>query len=71
MIVCNASGFAASFWSSSKLFAISMFTTSKKFDPACKLKVCKSIDSGHAAVVEMSREAGDLLFSAPAAFSLK
>jgi transposase len=31
---------------------------SKKFDPAYKLEVCKSIDSGHASVAEMSRETG-------------
>ena len=31
---------------------------SKKFDPAYKLEVCKSIDSGHATVAEMSRETG-------------
>ena len=31
---------------------------SKKYDPAYKLEVCKSIDSGHATVAEMSRETG-------------
>ena len=31
---------------------------SKKFDPAYKLEVCKSIDSGHATVAEISRETG-------------
>jgi transposase len=31
---------------------------SKRFDPAYKLEVCKSIDSGHATVAEMSRETG-------------
>ena len=31
---------------------------SKKFDPAYKLEVCKTVDSGHATVVEMSRETG-------------
>jgi len=31
---------------------------SKKYDPAYKLEVCKSIDSGHATVTEMSRETG-------------
>jgi len=30
----------------------------KKFDPAYKLEVCKTIDSGHATVGEMSRETG-------------
>jgi transposase len=29
---------------------------SKKYDQAYKLEVCKSIDSGHATVPEMSRE---------------
>jgi transposase len=31
---------------------------SKKFDPAYKLEVCKTVDSGHATVAEMSRETG-------------
>lgn len=31
---------------------------SKKYDPAYKLEVCKSVDSGHATVAEMSRETG-------------
>ena len=31
---------------------------SKRFDPAYKLEVCKSIASGHATVVEMAREIG-------------
>ena len=31
---------------------------SKKYDPAYKLEVCKSIDSGNATVTEMSRETG-------------
>ena len=31
---------------------------SKKYDPAYKLEVCKSIESGHATVAEMSRETG-------------
>ena len=31
---------------------------SKKFDPAYKLEVCKSISSGHATVAEMSNETG-------------
>ena len=31
---------------------------SNKFDPAYKLEVCKTIDSGTATVVEMSRETG-------------
>jgi transposase len=31
---------------------------SKKYDPAYKLEVCKSIDSGHATVAEMSHEIG-------------
>jgi transposase len=31
---------------------------SKKFDPAYKLEVCKSIASGHATVAEMSLETG-------------
>jgi len=30
----------------------------KKFDPAYKLEVCKTVDSGHATVAEMSRETG-------------
>jgi len=30
----------------------------KKFDPAYKLEVCKTVDSGHATVAEMSREIG-------------
>ena len=30
----------------------------KKYDPAYKLEVCKSVDSGHATVAEMSRETG-------------
>ena len=30
----------------------------KRFDPAYKLEVCKSIDSGHATVAEMARETG-------------
>ena len=33
-------------------------STSKKFDPAYKLEVCKTVDSGHATVAEMSRETG-------------
>ena len=35
-----------------------MFKMSKKYDPAYKLEVCKSIESGHASVAEMSRETG-------------
>ena len=31
---------------------------SKRFDPAYKLEVCKSIASGHATVAEMAREIG-------------
>lgn len=31
---------------------------SKRFDPSYKLELCKSIDSGHATVAEMSRETG-------------
>ena len=31
---------------------------SKKFDPAYKLEVCKTVDSGAATVAEMSREIG-------------
>ena len=31
---------------------------SKKYDPAYKLEVCKSVDSGHATVADMSRETG-------------
>ena len=31
---------------------------SKRFDPAYKLEVCKSITSGHATVAEMAREIG-------------
>jgi len=31
---------------------------SKKYDPAYKLEVCKSVESGHATVAEMSRETG-------------
>jgi transposase len=31
---------------------------SKRFDPAYKLEVCKSIDSGHATVTEMAKETG-------------
>jgi transposase len=31
---------------------------SKRFDPAYKLEVCKSIDSGHATVPEMAKETG-------------
>ena len=31
---------------------------SKKYDPAYKLEVCKSVDSGHATVAEMSHETG-------------
>jgi len=30
----------------------------KKFDPAYKLEVCKTVESGHATVAEMSRETG-------------
>jgi transposase len=30
----------------------------KRFDPAYKLEVCKSIDSGHATVAEMASETG-------------
>jgi len=35
-----------------------MFEMSKKYDPAYKLEVCKTLDSGHATVAEMSRETG-------------
>ena len=35
-----------------------MYEMSKKYDPAYKLEVCKSVDSGHATVAEMSRETG-------------
>ena len=28
----------------------------RKFDPTYKLEVCKTVDSGHATVAEMSRE---------------
>jgi transposase len=35
-----------------------MFKMSKKFDPAYKLEVCKTVDSGTATVVEMSQETG-------------
>ena len=31
---------------------------SKRFDPAYKMEVCKSIASGHATVVEMAQETG-------------
>jgi transposase len=31
---------------------------SKRFDPAYKLEVCKSVVSGHATVAEMARETG-------------
>ena len=31
---------------------------SKKFDPAYKLEVCQSVESGAATVVEISKEAG-------------
>ena len=31
---------------------------SKKFDPAYKLHVCQSVESGSASVVELSRETG-------------
>ena len=31
---------------------------SKKFDPAYKLEVCKTVDSGTATVAEMSRDTG-------------
>jgi transposase len=31
---------------------------SKKFDPAYKLEVCKTVESGHATVAELSRETG-------------
>jgi len=30
----------------------------KKFDPAYKLEVCKTVDSGHATVAEMNGETG-------------
>jgi len=30
----------------------------RKFDPAYKLEVCKSVESGHATVSELSREIG-------------
>jgi len=33
---------------------------SKKYDPAYKLEVCKSIDSGHATVAELNPLRGDL-----------
>jgi len=35
-----------------------MFKMSKKYDPAYKLEVCKTVASGHATVAEMSRETG-------------
>jgi transposase len=35
-----------------------MFKMSKKYDPAYKLEVCKTIESGAATVPEMSREIG-------------
>jgi len=35
-----------------------MFKMSKKFDPAYKLEVCKSVESGTATVAEISRETG-------------
>jgi len=35
-----------------------MFKMSKKYDPAYKLEICKTIDSGHASTSEISRETG-------------
>jgi len=35
-----------------------MFNMAKKYDPAYKLEVCKTVDSGTATVPEMSRETG-------------
>ena len=35
-----------------------MFKMSKRYDPAYKLEVCKTVDSGTATVPEMSRETG-------------
>ena len=35
-----------------------MSKKSKRYDPAYKLEVCKTIDSGSATVAEMSRETG-------------
>ena len=35
-----------------------MFKVSKKYDPAYKLEVCKTVESGHATVSELSRETG-------------
>jgi len=35
-----------------------MFKMSKKYDPAYKLEVCKTIESGTATVAELSREIG-------------
>jgi transposase len=31
---------------------------SKRYDPAYKLEICKSVESGHATVPELSRETG-------------
>ena len=35
-----------------------MFRMSKKFDPAYKLQVCQSVESGASTVAELSRETG-------------
>jgi len=35
-----------------------VFKVSKKYDPAYKLEVCKTVESGAATVAEMSRETG-------------
>ena len=35
-----------------------MFKMSKKYDPAYKLQVCQTVESGTATVAEMSRETG-------------
>jgi transposase len=35
-----------------------MFKMTKKYDPAYKMEVCKTVESGQATVAEMSRETG-------------